>query len=61
MANISEGGWLAGKKTYIVAATAIITAIGSYAYGGIDIKELIEAIFAAITAMTMRAGIAKTE
>jgi hypothetical protein len=52
--------WLQGKKTYIVAAAAILTAIGAYLTGTITGVQLVEAIFAAIGTVTMRAGIAKT-
>ena len=52
--------WLKYKKTYIVCAAAILTAIGTYLGGGMDLGQLVTAIFAAITAMTMRAGITKS-
>lgn len=53
-------GILSGKKTYIVATTGLFTAIGAYLYGGIDMKELIEALFIAVGAFTMRQGIEKS-
>lgn len=53
-------GILAGKKTYITAALGILTAVAGYVTGTIEIKELVEAIFIGITAMTMRAGITKS-
>ncbi len=51
--------WLQGYKTYIVAAGAILTALGAYLNGSISLSDLVSAIFAALTAMTLRAGIAK--
>jgi hypothetical protein len=38
----------------------MLTAIGAYLSGTIGVKELVEAIFAAITAMTLRASITKS-
>lgn len=52
--------FLSGKKTYFIAAAAILTAIGSYLGHEIDLQALIAAIFAAIGMMTMRAGITKS-
>lgn len=54
-------GVLAGKKTYIIAITAALTAIGSYLYGGIDITQLIQALFAAAGAASLKAAVAKVE
>lgn len=48
---------LSGYKTYIISVGAIITAIGSYFSGSLDLKGMIEAIWAAVTAMTIRHGI----
>ena len=57
MAEIIE--WLKGKKTYFVAALAILTAVVAYINGGIDVKQLVEAIFAALGGITLRAAVAK--
>ena len=51
---------LAGFKTYIVAGAAIATALVAWSGDSISTTQLIEAIFAAITAMTIRAGVAKS-
>ncbi len=51
--------WLKGKKTYIVAAAAILTAFGTYLGDGMSIGELITAIYAALATITLRAGVAK--
>lgn len=53
--------WLKGKKTYIVALSAIIGAIAAYATGEILLKEMIVVIVGAIIAMTERAAIKKSE
>lgn len=52
--------YLKGKKTYVTAFLAILTAVGSYVLGEIALQDLIEAVFAALTAMTIRAAIAKS-
>lgn len=51
---------LSGGKTYLVCIGAIVTALVAFANGGIDVIGLGQAIFAAVVAMTMRAGIAKS-
>ncbi len=52
--------WLSGKKTYLVAALAILGAIVAYANGNMDLTQAISAIVAAILACTMRAGVMKS-
>jgi hypothetical protein len=44
MANIINGGFLAGKKTYISAGMGIISAIATYLYGELNLVELIQTI-----------------
>lgn len=51
--------FLQGKKTYLICASAIITALIAYANGQLGIVGLIQAIFAALGAASLRAGIAK--
>mgnify|MGYP001350135616 FL=1 len=51
--------FLAGKKTYFLSASAILTAIIAYSNGALDMAGLVKAIFEAVTAATIRAGIAK--
>jgi hypothetical protein len=53
--------FLSGKKTYIVAAGAILTALGAYLNSSISLTELIQAAFAALGASTLRAAISKGE
>ena len=59
MGNIKT--FLEGKKTYILALGAIVTALGAYASGSIDTVTLIQSIWAALTGITLRAGVAKAE
>jgi small-conductance mechanosensitive channel len=53
--------WLAGKKTYLVMAGALVAALIGYADGAMSLKELLTAAFAALGTMTMRAGVAKNQ
>lgn len=46
-----------GKKTYVVALGGALTAIGAYFTGDIDSIELAKALFNAVVAATIRAGI----
>jgi hypothetical protein len=52
--------YLKGKKTYVTAFLAIVAAVGSYLLDEIPMQNMIEAIFAALTAMTIRAAITKS-
>lgn len=49
--------WLRGKKTYLVAAAGIIAALASWSSGDIDTAKLIESVWGAVLAVTIRAGI----
>jgi hypothetical protein len=51
--------WLQGKKTYLIALGAIVTAVTMFTQGDATMGQAIAAIFAAITSMSMRAGIEK--
>ena len=50
-----------GKKTYLVAASAILTALVGYAEGAITLVQFIEAVFASIGLGTVRHAIKKGE
>ena len=52
--------FLSGKKSYLVCTIAILGAVVAWASGEIKIAEMVKIIIAAITAMTMRAGITKS-
>ncbi len=51
---------LAGYKTYVLGAAAILAAIGGYLGQSLNLTQLIEAIFAALGTMTIRHGITTT-
>ena len=53
--------WLKGKKTYLAGAITILTAVGGWATGDIEIPQLTQLIVAAVLTMTLRAGVAKAE
>jgi hypothetical protein len=57
MADINTGGWLSGKKTYIVAITTILSAIGSYLVGDASLATTIQFVVTAVLGMTIRSGI----
>lgn len=49
--------WLKGKKTYITAAIGLLGAVVAWADGSIDAVALAGAVWAAVQACTIRAGI----
>lgn len=51
--------FLSGKKTYLLAALGIIYAVSGFLTGNIEGQAALELIWAALTASTIRAGIAK--
>jgi VIT1/CCC1 family predicted Fe2+/Mn2+ transporter len=51
-------GKLAGYKTYVVAGLAILGAAAAYFMGEADMRTTIEAVVAAVLAMTIRHGVA---
>ncbi len=51
---------ISGWKTYILGVAAILTAIGTYLSGSLDLKGMVEAIWGAIMAMSIRHGITTT-
>lgn len=50
---------LSGKKTYLTAIAAILTAAGAYGAGEMEFASFIEAVFVAAGAIFMRSGIEK--
>ena len=50
--------WLKGKKTYIAAAIGILGAMIAWSESEVDTVGLLAAVWAAIQAITIRAGIA---
>lgn len=52
--------FLNGYKVYLLGVGAILTAIGTYLSGALDISHLIEIIWANLLAMGLRHGITTT-
>jgi len=48
---------LAGKKTYIVAAVAVITAVAEWLIGDASVAATIQLVVTAVLAATLRNGI----
>ncbi len=57
MYDISRGGFLAGKKTYITAITGIIGAIGAYLIGEMDLIQTFQTVWPLITVAFLRKGV----
>lgn len=59
MTNLIEQfrAFLAGAKTYITAAAAVLTALAAFAVGEIDLVGLVTAVFAALGLASLRAGV----
>ncbi len=45
MKKIISGGFLQGKRTYVLSITGILTALGGYLVGDIDIFGCLQTIF----------------
>lgn len=58
MTDISTGGFLAGKKTYITAITGIVGAVGAYLVGEMTLVETFQVVWPLIAAAFLRKGIA---
>jgi len=52
--------FLAGRKTYLIGLAAILGAAIAWSQGQMETTQAVEAIIAAILAMTLRAGITKS-
>ena len=48
---------LKGKKTYITAGAAVLTALGAYFAGEVDLTVTIQAVFAALMVVFLRQGV----
>ncbi|MBT3305600.1 MAG: hypothetical protein HN377_03870 [Alphaproteobacteria bacterium] len=57
MIDIPRGGFLAGKKTYITAITGIVTTIGGYLIGEIDLIQTFQTIWPLIAVAFLRNGV----
>jgi hypothetical protein len=49
---------LAGYKTYVTAAVAVVTALGAWLVGEADLAATIQLIFTALMAAFLRSGLA---
>lgn len=58
MSDISSGGFLAGKKTYITAITGIVGALGAYLVGDMTLVEAFQIVWPLISVAFLRKGIA---
>lgn len=45
MKRILCGGYLSGYRTYIISATGIISAIGAYLIGDVDLFAMLQSMF----------------
>ena len=45
MNKIIKGGYLKGRKTYVISGVGIISAIGAYLVGDEDIFTMLQTIF----------------
>jgi|TARA_B100000085_G_C18187997_1_gene368365 hypothetical protein len=48
---------LSGKKTYFTAGAAVLTALGAYFAGEVDLATTIQAVFAAAMVIFLRQGV----
>lgn len=55
--SVAEGGFLAGKKTYVTAIVAILGAVGAYLTGDLSLIEMIQVAVPAVMAACVRNGI----
>ncbi len=55
--DFSRGGFLAGKKTYITAATGILTAVGAYLIGEMNLVETFQVVWPLISVAFLRKGV----
>lgn len=51
-------GKLKGKKTYVVAALAVVGAVASYLTGDLALADAVQLAITAILGATVRAGVA---
>ena len=45
MNKIIKGGYLSGHRTYIISGIGILSAIGAYLVGDVDIFTMLQSIF----------------
>lgn len=47
-----------GKKTYILAIGAVLASVGAFFNGDMQMGEMVQTVWMAVTAMTLRKGVA---
>ena len=45
MKQIISGGYLSGRRTYIISGIGIISAVGAYLVGDIDVFGMLQTVF----------------
>ena len=45
MNNFIKGGYLKGRKTYVISTVGIVSAVGAYLVGDADIFTMLQTIF----------------
>ncbi|MDR0319124.1 MAG: hypothetical protein LBH81_00070 [Rickettsiales bacterium] len=58
--SVIRGGQLRGKKTYITAITGIVSAVGLYLSGELDIFMTMQAVFPMLGILFLRKSISET-
>ena len=53
-----SGGFLAGYKTYIVAAMGVLGAVAGYLTGDVGLADAVQLMLTAVMGATIRAGVA---
>ena len=53
-----SGGFLAGYKTYIVAAMGVLGAVAGYLTGDVGLADAVQLMLTAVLGATIRAGVA---
>jgi len=49
--------FLSGKKTYFTAAAAVLTALGAYFSGEVDLVTTVQSVFTALMVIFLRQGV----
>ena len=57
--TLKGNAMFAGKKTYIAAAVAVITAVAAYLVGDADLMDTVQLVITAVIGATLRNGIAR--
>ena len=60
MADIQSGGFLSGKKTYIMMGVGVIGAIAAYLTGEANLTTTIAVVWGAISGIFLRQGVTKS-